>query len=376
MPTFLQQVAAVQSATGLSARRLCRRAGLSRATYCRWHHRHRCGQSLLRTPGPPKTGPLPLAAVRQQIAQLPHGRHRTRGTGALYQLYRDRLSRRRLDQLVQAERQRQQQLQRDHLQHVTWFSVHTAWALDATAWQTGQPGVKLQVLAARDLASHYGLGLEAQPELHGDWVADYLDQLIHRHGAPLFLKRDNGAVLHTPAVDQVLATAGVLPLDSPVLCPRYNGAIEKGIGDFKRLFPYPLPVLRSFSEGGFPFPLPGLATGNLPSTQALLEALRHEFNAKPSPALADCSPAEMFYLGPRLRVDRRTRAAIFQSLCDQTWRKLSDMKTPDQRGFAAAWRLSVVYWLRGQALISVSTNQQNQQTKQLLLPLFSQKWPH
>jgi len=361
MPTFLQQAAAAQSATGLSARRLCHRLGFSRATYCRWHHRHRCGQPLLRTPGPIKTGPLPLAQLRQQIEQLDHGAKRTQGTGALYRQHRDSLSRRRLDQWVQTERQRQQQQQRDQLQHVTWFSVHTAWALDATEWQTGQPGVKLQVLAARDLASHYGLGLEAQTQLHGDWVADYLDQLIQRHGAPLFLKRDNGGVLHTPAVEQVLAAAGVLPLDSPVLCPRFNGAMEKGIGDFKRLFP---------------FPLPGLATGSLASTQALLEALRHEFNAKPSPALADCSPAEMFYLGPRLTVDRRTRAAIFQSLCDQSWRKLSDMKTPDQRGFAAAWRLTVVSWLRCQALISVSTKPQNQHTKQLLLPLFSQKWPH
>ena len=361
MPAFLHQAAAAQSATGLSARRLCRRVGFGRATYCRWHHRHRCGQPLRRTPGPPKTGPLALVQLREQIQHLDHGRHCTLGTGALYQQHHAGISRRHFSALVADERQRQQQELRDQLQHVTWFSVHTAWALDATEWRTGQPGVKLQVLLARDLASHYALGVETQPELSGDWVADYVDRLIHQHGAPLFLKRDNGAVLHTPAVEQVLAAAGVLPFDSPVLCPRYNGAMEKGIGDFKRLFP---------------FPLPGLATGALPSTQALLEALRHEFNAKPSPDLADCSPVEMFHLGPRLTVDRRTRATIFASLCDDTWRKLSTMKTPDQRAFAAAWRLSVVSWLRCQALISVSTTQQNQQTKQLLLPLFCRKWPH
>ena len=341
MHTFLQQARVAQSATRLSGRRLCQRAGLSRATYQRWCHRNRCGQPLLQRPGPPKTGPLPLAEVRAQIQQLVAGPHRTRGTGALCQQYRDGLSRRQLAALVREHRRQQREARRSQLLHLTWFTVQTAWALDATEWGTDQPGVKLQVLAARDLASNYGLGLQAQRQLCGGLVAEYLAQLIHRHGPPLFLKRDNGGVLHTPDVEQVLAAAAVLPLDSPVHYPGYNGGMEKHIGDLKHAFPYALP---------------GLAPASGPSAQILLEALRHEANTQPREALAGDTPAEMFFTGPHLHVARPTRAAIFQSLQCATRRILSHMRTPDHRCLAAAWRQAAQSWLRRQALISVSTN--------------------
>jgi predicted DNA-binding transcriptional regulator AlpA len=342
MQTFLQQARAAQSATRLSGRQLCQRVGLSRRTYYRWLHRQQSGQPLWLRPGPAKTGPLPLARVREQIRQLPAGPQRTRGTGALYEQYRDGLSRRQLAELVRQHRRQQRAERRARLLQITWYTVHTAWALDATEWPTLYPGRKLQVLAARDLASNYGLGLQAQTQLCGQGVAAYLAQLIRRHGPPLFLKRDNGAVLHTPDVEQVLAAAAVLPLDSPAYYPRYNGGMEKHIGDLKRLFPYQLPA--HSPEAG-------------PSAQALLEALRHEANAQPRLALDGCSPAEMFQTGPRLHVDRPTRIAIFHSLQAQACRSLAHMKTRDQRSFNAAWRLAAQSWLRCQALISISTHQ-------------------
>lgn len=360
MQAFLQQASAAQSATGLSGRRLCRRTGLSRATYCRWCHRHRCGQPLRQRPGPPKTGPLPLDQVSEQIRQLPAGPWRTRGTGALFHQYRDGLSRRQLAQLVRQHRRQQREERRARLLHITWYSVQTAWALDATEWPTRQPGLKFQVLAARDLASNYGLGLQAQTRLCGQDVAQYLAQLIRQHGPPLFLKRDNGGVLHTPDVEQVLAEAAVLPLDSPTYYPGYNGGMEKHIGDLKRLFPYPLPELA---------PTAG------PTAQALLEALRHEANALPRVALDHCSPAEMFHAGPRLHVARPTRAAIFQSLRTEAYRTVVHMKMPDQRSFATAWRRAAQSWLRCQALIRISTNPkpttENKLTNNNCYPIFS-----
>ena len=361
MQTFLQQAAAAQIATALSGRRLCQRTGLSRATYCRWRGRQRCAQPLRRQPGPPKTGPLPLDQVRDQLRHLLHGAHRTRGTGALYQQHRAGLSRRQLNALVRHERRHQRQQRRAQLQQITWYSAQTAWALDATEWPTRRPGVKLQVLAARDLASNYGLGLWALPHLGGQAVAEYLATLIRRYGQPLFLKRDNGAVLHTPEVEQVLAGEAVLPLDSPAYYPRYNGAIEKHIGEVKRLFPYPLPEICAVDDS---------------AAQALVEALRHEANARPRHALDGSSPAEMFHAGPRLHVNRPTRAAIFASLCDEAWATVSSMKAPNQRSFAAAWRSAAQSWLRCQALISVSTQQLTKANKQLLLPLSFKKWSH
>ena len=368
MQNLLQQIAAARSAIGLSARRLCAQAGLNRATLSRWQQRERTGQPLLRAPGPAKTAPLPLAQLREHIAQLSHGAQHTLGTGPLYRQYQPCVSRRQLGAMVRECRQQQRAEQRDQLQHITWFCVQTAWALDATEWRTDQPGVKLQALLTRDLASNYNLGLQVDRHLTGDQVAEYLEGLIVRYGPPLFLKRDNGAVLHTAAVEEVLARAGILPLTSPVEYPRYNGGIEKHIGDFKALYGYALP-------GG-----PG---GDWRPARALLEALRHEANACPRRGLFDCSPAEMFYRGPRLQVRRRERQGIFDCLWEWTCDIISAMKTVNQRLEARAWRLAAESWLRCQALISVTTNHNPTEKNSnptdknhRVLPLFLADWPH
>lgn len=361
MQTFLQHAAAAQSAAGLSARRLCSRVGLSRATFCRWQRRSRCGQPLLLPPGPAKTQPLPLGLLQEQIRQLPHGRRRTRGTGALYQLHRQQISRRAFRQLVRQDRHRHHQELRQLTRHITWFQVQTVWALDATQWLTVPAAAKLQVLAASDLASHYGLDLQPQPYLSGELVADYLLALIRRHGPPLFLKRDNGAVLRTDAVQTVLAQAGILPLDSPPYYPPYNGAIENYIGQVKRTLP----------EG-----LPAPPSGNMDPVRGCLRGVLCELNARPRASLHGACPAHFFYHGPRLHVAKPERAAIFDWIWHRTQRKLSTMETVNQRSINAAWRHTAESWLLTQGLIAVNCPQQNTNNNNQLLPLSSPLWPH
>jgi transposase InsO family protein len=316
---------------------------------------------LLRRPGPAKTPPLSLALVQQQIEQLIHGRHRTQGTGALYQQHGRHLSRRDLGEMVQETRQRQQSELDAQRQHITWFCCQTVWALDATECETVPSGVKVQVLAFCDLAARYGLGLQAQFQLEGHQVADYLAQVIRQFGAPLFLKRDNGSVLRTPDVQAVLAQAGILPLDSPPHYPPYNGGIERYISEVKHALPEGLPCPRS---------------GDINSVQACLRGVLHHLNAQPRPVLQGCTPTEMFSYGPRLRVTKPERLALFHLLCEQAGRSVSAMERVNSRSFQVAWRHAAESWLCENRLISVNTNNQNHETKTQLLPLFCPKWSH
>lgn len=361
MQTILHRSAAAQSRTGLSARRLCPRIGLSRATFCRWRRRRCTGQPLLRPPGPAKTGPLPLARLCGQIEELTHGRRRTPGTGPLYRQHRRHISRRALGALVRQARRRHHEQIRQLTRHITWFRVHTVWAMDATEWRTVPSGAKLQVLATADLASQFGLGLQPEPHLTGDRVAEYLQTLIRQHGPPLFLKRDNGAVLRTEAVQAVLAQAGILPLDSPPYYAPYNGAIENYIGQVKRVLP----------EG-----LPCPPSGPLDSVRACLHGVRLELNARPRAALAGACAAERFYQGPRLHVAKSKRAAIFQWIWRRTQRTLSTMETVNQRTVQTAWRHAVESWLRAQHLIAVNYPHQTNHSQHQLLPHSSPKWSH
>lgn len=60
-----------------------------------------------------------------------------------------------------------------------------------------------------------------------------LDSLVARHGAPLVLKTDNGSPFCAADTQDFLRQHEVTMLFSPTYWPRYNGAIEAGIGSLK-----------------------------------------------------------------------------------------------------------------------------------------------
>ena len=89
------------------------------------------------------------------------------------------------------------------------------------------------IIPVQDLASRYRFRPLVSNRLEGRQIDAHLESLFCQHGAPLFLKRDNGSPFNCQPVDEVLARFGVLPLNNPPYYPRYNGAQEKGIRDFK-----------------------------------------------------------------------------------------------------------------------------------------------
>jgi hypothetical protein len=70
--------------------------------------------------------------------------------------------------------------------------------------------------------------------------------------------------------------------------------------------------------------------------------------------------AKMSQFGRRLRVDRPTRGVIFRSLQTEACNTLNHMGISDQRNFSAFWCLAARFWLRREALTSVSSISENQ----------------
>jgi transposase InsO family protein len=85
-------------------------------------------------------------------------------------------------------------------------------------------------LAVRDLASGRQLLWRPVEAATAEIARDALIALFAEHGAPLVLKSDNGGPFGCPAVRDLLHGHGVESLFSPPRWPRYNGAIEAGIG--------------------------------------------------------------------------------------------------------------------------------------------------
>jgi hypothetical protein len=314
---LLHQLDTMKTATRFPWRQLC--APLAYASVMRWRRRRRQGQPVCQTPGPKKTEPFNAAEFFPLLRALPAGVSRTHGAGELYARFAQALSRREFQALVQEQRQDQlHQMKRIH-----WLWAGLAWSCDATEYgPDGTPIVPVQ-----DLASRYRFAPLVLDHLDGNRIAAHLERLFRQHGAPLFLKRDNGSPFNHHLVDEVLARFGVLPLNNPPHFPRYNGAMEKGIRDFKA------------------------ALAQRPSAPLALaaELTAHELNHRPRRCLRRRTACAVFHdPTQRRRWSRRQRQYIFRLLLRHFGWTIGAMAKGNHHSPATAWRVTVEAWLRGQ----------------------------
>lgn len=330
----------IQTQTGASGRQTSAVLGLGYRRLLRWQAKASAGRPVLASPGPKKSGDLPLVDLRAEIAALRHGQHRSRGTTELYARYRDTISRRDLARLVSAERRRQNRA-RHVCKHVVWHQPNLAWAIDATECNRDRRGRKLYIHTVRDLCSRFGFKPLAATQSKGVTIAAHLEELIQRHGAPLFLKRDNGSPFNDSAVDALLARYGIIPLNSPAHYPQYNGAIENGIRQVQAALAESLPKPVRWKPG---------------AVAPYIFAVQHELNCRPRRSLHGHTACEAYHHQPRVRYSKRTRRAVFEWIHIHAIDIIEHLEKVDHRSVLAAWRTAAETWLRCQGLITVSIN--------------------
>ena len=116
---------------------------------------------------------------------------------------------------------------------VEYCEAHLIWSMDI--FEQVHRGVRFHVLQVIDLGSR--VKLEPAVKLGaftGEEVAEHLNYLMHKHEAPLFLKRDNGSNLNSSEVFSILKMFAVIPFNSPPGFPQFNGVMERSQGEIKR----------------------------------------------------------------------------------------------------------------------------------------------
>jgi hypothetical protein len=331
-----------QKETGLKARQLGLRLGVPRTTWQRWHRRGKREEPLLQKSGPKKLGPLPMAQVALEIQVLRHGLKRSRGTGKLYERHKESLSRRELAKQVKEERQKQNKQKRRNKCRVEWKLPNLVWAIDATEHERDGQGRRLWTNVIKDLATRYKLEPLTVLECKGSEVAAHLEMLFRKHGAPLFLKRDNASVFNCQPVNDAMARWGVIPLNSPPYYPSYNGGVEKGIRELKERLKRELPVPESW---------------DVTQVGAFVAVAAAEENHKPRRCLGGATAREVYgKKQERHRWSQRERHEAFVSTTARAKAILETTMKTDQRSVDTAWRLAVEAWLCDQALIEVHIN--------------------
>jgi transposase InsO family protein len=306
-------------------------AGVSPATYKRWRKRMKLGKAPKEKAGPKKKESLNFEALREEIKTLRHGKKRTKGTKELQRRYQKQISRRKLQKLVREERENRKR----KANRIEWKKVGTCWAIDATEYGRDESGKKMNAIMVKEMSSKLMMEPKVVITPSGAVVATHLEKLMKKHGAPLFLKRDNGSIFQSKEVESVLEKRGVIPLNNPPYYPRYNGAMERAILEVKR---EALPNLRSSVE----------------QAQAYLEAVCNRINLKPRRSLGGRCSLEVFPLkASEKKWNRKERKVIFEWIKIRSMAILAKKEKPDRRSWSAAWRTATVAWLRCQDLIQV-----------------------
>jgi len=335
--------------------RLCRFLGVPYGTLRRWKQRLAQGQPARVPPGPKKVAPLSLAELRGEVARLPHGHERSRGVGALYRRYHTQVSRRELDTLTATVRQALAQQRQAECRHITWHVPGLVWALDDAELVrcTDHP---LRLHQVQDLASRYKFPPWVGEQICGEAVARRLEQHFVQHGPPLVLKRDNGSNLNQHAVDALLARYLVVPLNSPLHYPPYNGGMERAVRELKP------PLVEQLRASG---PL------SASQVQGWAEGLAHELNHRPRRCLDGHVACRVFQdaRAARKAYTRRKRREVFEEINDLTRTLLPVRAVHTQRQAETARRLAVETWLQRNGVITITQNKK-------VLPVFLEQIAH
>ena len=325
---ILHQLDTLKKESPTSWRQLCDPVPYS--SVMRWRQRQRQGLPLWQCPGPKKALPLDWSELYPLVCQLQHGRVRSRGTGELYERYAPYLSRRQLRTLVQDYRRDQLR----SMKRIHWLWPGLAWSCDGTEY--GKE--KHQIIPVQDLASRYRFRPLVTDRLDGEQIAFHFESLFRQHGAPLFLKRDNGSPFNNQHVQQVMDRFGVLPLNNPPFHPRYNGSMEKSIRDLKTALHQRQQLIST-----------------VPANIILaVETTTHGLNHWLRRCLKGRTTYAVFHdESLRRRWSQRQRLTIFRLLLQQFGATVGNMANGHHPASATLWRITVESWLRCHGLIVV-----------------------
>jgi len=327
----------IRERTRMPYRAICGAARLHYPTVVRWRMRRNKDMPLVRQPGPPKIKPPDFGRLQQDIKRLSHGQVRSQGTGALYARYAPSVSRRQLQDLVAMTRHDLNTLHRQNLRRINWNFPNVAWSVDPSEYERRDAaGAEVHLSQMQDLASRYKFTPMTGDVPCGEEISGYLTTTFRRFGPPLLLKRDNGGNLNHSAVNDVLADYFVLPLNSPVHYPPYNGAIEEAQTELKN---------------GLASKLAHLPCCPREHLEVYASAVEHDLNHRPRPCLKGRNSCQVYFAGRKTftKWERRDAYAWIRNLQD-------DILGSEGVQPQAAWRIAVEAWLNMKGFITITIN--------------------
>ena len=324
------QMETVKKTESISYKDQCKANRIAPSTFYRWKDNVRRGREAVSTPGPHKAQPLDADGLNERIRGLKHGRSRSAGAGHVHDQYRHQISRRNLNVLIKRARKDKNA----EYTHIKWNKPGLAWGMDDAQYRSKITGERFFLHTVQEMSSRYKFKPLVDTVIAaGPAVAQNLEQLFDEHGAPLFIKRDNGSNLNHQQVDQLLAERCVIPLNSPVYYPQYNGSVERTQRELKGwIAQRPPENLREACIHG--------------------ELAAIDLNHKKRRVLNGKTSCWIFNKEPRTRYSKYKRKEIYDWITEMALCIIQ--KEESQITMPAAWRTAIEIWLRKHGYVTVT----------------------
>jgi len=288
---------------------------------------------------------------RMDAWRLDHRNKCTYGVGQLDKQYRGRIPRAERRKIVKEVRHELKQQRLASLNHLEWMKVQVVWSMDIFEYVFN--GKKYFVLQVQDMVSRLKFKTVCgQGGLCGAEVAGHLAHLFEEHGAPLFLKMDNGSNLNAADVQDILEYYKVLPLNSPPYYPQYNGAIERAQSEVKEYLTEQIEQENVIHEDAF---------------RLAVHLAVHDANHRKRDVLyGECSCA-FYHCHKRVTWTKQERTQVYQEVSGYT------LDIADEVGYVNntlminnAWRKACQLWLLKNHAVKIIKGEK-------VLPISSQK---
>lgn len=340
----MQHLRLVKEETGVPYGTLCRAASLPYRNLMRWKQRVDSGEPVMEKAGPKKVVKPDMAQLQAVIgSEVRHQGQRSFGAGQIYRQYREQVSRRDLQHLVELTRREQRAERLQRMRRIRWNTPGIVLALDDLEYDRNPDDSRLFLHNELDLASRFCFPPVASADgvLDGEAIAYLLTEKFEHCAPPLFLKRDNGSNLNHSAVDSVLSKFMVLPLNSPTRYPPYNGSVER---------------LQREIKDGLRERLSERAQIEVWMLEDAAGNVVHNLNHKRRKLLSGRTACDAYSEQEGGEYSLRQRERILELLNGMVADIMAAMNETGQKTREAAWRMAVETWLHNKEHITVSIN--------------------
>ena len=325
----------------IKIKEICEVMNLAYSSYMRWNKRMSEGLPVIKKPGPKKVKMLDPEELLKELKKLKHKRKRSKGAFDIYEKYKEMISRRNFYEILKQARQDDLYIKMKGLKRISWFTPGLVWSMDVTELNNIE-GKKVYLLTMRDMATGYKFAPLSGNIPCGEEVAGYLHSHFVKHGAPLFLKRDNGGNLNHSAVNEILNQFCVIPLNNPTYYPQYNGGIEHDQNEIKEALKNEI-MYRPKSV--------------LAHMGAYVKNVVNDLNHKFRRSKKGKNSCQLFFSkNESAKFKKRDRKNVENWLKYFCQRIIEKMKEKSDKNILTAWRISIETWLRLNKHISVSIN--------------------